>query len=89
MTLDYRWKRLSSAMEKTMLTKKQAFVQLTAGLDAMSPLKVLSRGYSMTKDADGNLLTDASRTKPGDEITVTLQRGTLQAQVTAVKGGTQ
>jgi len=88
MILDHRYKRLSAAAEKLLLTKRQTFIRLTAGLEAMSPLKVLSRGYSMTRDSAGKLLTDSGTVQPGDSISVTLQHGSLQAQVTATDGGT-
>lgn len=86
MLLDYQQKRLLSVMQQTTGWRRQQFVRLTAALDAMSPLKVLARGYSMTKDVNGNVVTDASRLKPGERIIVRLQKGELQAAVEQSKG---
>lgn len=50
-------------------------------LQALSPLAVLGRGYSLTFGPDGRLLTGADRVEPGDEIKVRLRRGGLKARV--------
>ena len=47
----------------------------------MSPLKVLSRGYSVVRAEDGTLVTDASRMRTGDRIRVQMQKGSLTACV--------
>jgi len=67
--------------------KKQALIRLAAGLDAMSPLKVLTRGYSMTRDGQGRVLTQADQLQVGDRITVTLRSGEVDAVVETVRGG--
>lgn len=85
--LDAGQKHMLAVMERTLAEKKQTFVQLTAGLDAMSPLKVLSRGYSVTWDSRGDLLTDASVLRPGDRVHTALQRGSFDAIVETVQGG--
>ena len=78
--------RLIGGYERTITTKKQKFVSVTAKLDAMSPLKVLTRGYSMTQDQNGNLITSISQRNPGDDIVVSLTDGTLVATVNSKKG---
>ena len=83
--LDYQQKQLAACAQKLVALKKQQFVRLTAGLEAMSPLKVLARGYSMTRDKDGNVVTDAARLQPGDGIIVTLQAGEVEAAVQKIK----
>ena len=53
-------------------------------LDALSPEKVLARGYSLTYGADGHILTDADAVSTGDTITTRLAGGlTIQSQVTS------
>ncbi len=53
------------------------------GLNAVSPLGTLARGYAIvTLAADGGVVTDAVRAPPGTELAVRLARGRLRAQVT-------
>ena len=54
--------------------KKSDFREKVGKLDALSPLKVLGRGYSMAFK-DGVILTDSSAVKVGDKIDITLQKG--------------
>ena len=57
-------------------------------MEAMSPLKVLARGYSVTKDQNGVVLARAEDISPGDIITVILNSGEIDAVVEQVRGGT-
>ncbi len=56
-----------------------------ASLDALSPLGVLQRGYSIALSKDGKLLRDAQSVTVGDEVTVRLNKGKLQTRVEAVE----
>ena len=73
--------RLTSAENNILNRRKQAFISLTAKLDAMSPLKVLTRGYAMAQTADGQVLRSVQQVEPGHNITVTLSDGKLNATV--------
>lgn len=77
--------RLISAQGKLVHHKKQAFVGLTAKLDAMSPLKVLSRGYAMAQGQDGGVIRSVSQLKPEDQIKISFSDGTADVCVTEVK----
>ena len=77
--------RLISNQKSTLDKKKQRFVGLTAKLDAMSPLKVLTRGYAMASTEDGSVLRSVRQVKPGDCVNVSLGDGSLRACVTDVK----
>ena len=77
--------RLIAGFERAIAVKKNRYISMTAKLDAMSPLKVLTRGYSMTQDNQGNLLTSVRQTNVGDNIRVVLSDGTLSATVTEKK----
>ena len=81
LALDYVHRRLIASSQQLLAGKKQKFISLTAKLDAMSPLKVLSRGYSVTHRADGSVLRASSEVAPGDEITVRLLHGSIRAEV--------
>ena len=52
-----------------------------ASLSALSPLDVLSRGYSITIDSDGQAITAADQVAPGDQIRTTLHQGTIASVV--------
>lgn len=61
---------------------------LAARLDGLSPLAVLGRGYSVTWDASRTrIIRDASTVKPGDRVSVTLERGAFDATVDAIPDG--
>ena len=81
LALDYVHRRLIASSQQLLAGKKQKFISLTAKLDAMSPLKVLSRGYSVTHRADGSVLRASGEVAPGDEITVRLLHGSVRAEV--------
>lgn len=76
MALDYARNGLSAAGEKSVSAKRRQFVELAAKLDALSPLKVLGRGYSIA-EKDGKLLRSVSDAAVGDKIDVKLAGGTL------------
>ena len=73
--------RLVSAESNILNRRKQAFISLTSKLDAMSPLKVLTRGYAMAQTEDGQVLRSVQQVEPGHKITVTLSDGKLEASV--------
>ncbi len=79
--LEYLKNRLISAQSQTISRNSQHFIALTAKLDAMSPLKVLTRGYAMAQTSDGVLLRSVRQAEPGERITVRLSDGTLSATV--------
>ena len=55
------------------------------GLDAVSPLATLERGYAIVSDAKGRVLTDASRLQAGDAINARLASGRVTATVDIVR----
>ena len=55
--------------------KKQQFSALAAALDAMSPLKVLGRGYAMAQSVDGSILKSYRDVAAGDRVSVMLGEG--------------
>ena len=50
-------------------------------LDALSPLKVLGRGYSIVKDKEGHVVDDTSKVNIGQEVDIRLERGYLNCKV--------
>ncbi len=66
--------------------KRRLFASLSAALDAMSPLKVLGRGYAMAQDESGSILKSFRDVSPGQKVLVTLSEGGFAASVTAPLG---
>lgn len=64
---------------------KQRFISLTAKLDAMSPLKVLSRGYSVAKMSDGTIVSTVKQVQKDDIVSVTVKDGIFYASVREVE----
>ena len=61
--------------------------RLLAGLDAMSPLKVLGRGYAIASTADLRALRDAGEVNVGDRVELRLARGRVATKVTEILSG--
>ena len=77
--------RLITSQTQNVERRRRHCVELTAKLDAMSPLKVLTRGYAMAQTADGNVLRSVNQVQTGDTITVSLTDGAIHAVVTDEK----
>ncbi|MBR6765815.1 MAG: exodeoxyribonuclease VII large subunit, partial [Clostridia bacterium] len=60
--------------------KEKRFLQLTARLDALSPLKVLARGYSVVSK-NGKVINSSAGLNNGDNITVRFSKGEIKAEV--------
>lgn len=82
LTLKQYRERLFSGQRHIVSVKKQGFIGLTAKLDAMSPLKVLTRGYALVEDENGNLVRSSNQVKIGDTLHINVCDGSLQASVT-------
>ena len=85
MELDHMRDRLSAAGERKVSGYRQAFVRLASALDAMSPLRVLTRGYSLTEDASGKLIRASSQLRPGDRVHLRFAEGGARCTVDAVE----
>lgn len=84
--LDNLVSRLDSALDAAMTRKKNEYLRAAAKLDALSPLKVLSRGYAIAMDEDGRAVKDSSGVRAGDKLTVRLASGALGCRVEDVYG---
>lgn len=77
--------RIFTAQTRVIHNHKQKFIAATAKLDAMSPLKVLTRGYSMVQNEDGTVVRSVGQITIGDQVMVSLSDGYLTAAVTDIK----
>lgn len=84
--LDNLASRLDSALDAAMTRKKNEYLRAAAKLDALSPLKVLSRGYAIAMNEDGRAVKDSSGVRAGDKLTVRLASGALGCRVEDVYG---
>lgn len=73
--LDHYRDRLVSAQERQLSGKVRSYVKLAAALDAMSPLRVLSRGYSIATNAAGVTVRTINELCLGDKLDITLSDG--------------
>ena len=81
MDLLHLQQRLGDLTGAQIAWKKQRFAALAASVDAMSPLKVLGRGYAMAQTAGGEIIKAAEDVEIGEHITVKLGRGALACTV--------
>ena len=79
--LDRLSERLAAAENQLLSAKKQKYIHLAASLEAMSPLKVLSRGFSVATDPDGRVLRSAAELSPGDRIHIRMEHGGADCRV--------
>ncbi len=84
-TVELLRNRLTAAQNQQLSRKQQRYIGLTAKLDAMSPLKVLTRGYAMTQREDGSLVRSIQDVEISDHVTISLGDGSFTAQVTDKK----
>ena len=77
--------QLVSAQNNQLNRKHQRYIALTAKLDAMSPLKVLTRGYAMAQTQDGTVLKSVKQVERGERVTVALSDGKLSTTVMDIK----
>ena len=78
---------LAAATRARLLAGRAMLDRRTASLEALSPLAILNRGYALVFDANGQLVTDAERLAPGDEMSARLARGLVRARVTGSERG--
>jgi exodeoxyribonuclease VII large subunit len=76
--------RLPRAMDRRLRSSRERWQRTLRTLHAVSPLATLDRGYAIVLDADGHVVTDASRLKAGDTLETRFARGSARATVHAV-----
>ena len=79
--LDLQGSRLRQGLERSIAVQRERFARLAAGLDAMSPLKVLGRGYAIAQRENGAILTSVQGVVPGEQFTLRLADGSLACRV--------
>ena len=77
--------RMTAAQERILSSRNVQFAASVSKLDAMSPLKVLSRGYAMALTQDGTVLRSVKQVTKGAEISIMVGDGTVAASVLSTK----
>ena len=80
MLVDRAQERLAAALRDILKDGRGELARLSAGLDAMSPLKVLGRGYAIARGSRG-IVTRTDQAEVGQRLDVLLADGTLRCQV--------
>lgn len=73
--------RLISAQNQAINQKKQRYIAAVSKLDAMSPLKVLTRGYSVAQTSAGEVLRSVRQVELGERVSIRLTDGIVSATV--------
>jgi exodeoxyribonuclease VII large subunit len=73
--------RLASATARRLDYFSAQLAQLRSSLVNLNPGAVLERGYSLTRNAQGEVVVDASRVADGERLTTTLAKGWIESEV--------
>jgi exodeoxyribonuclease VII large subunit len=83
--LQRKWEKSSAdlivRMDRLLIARKRRFEGATIQLQERSPYQLLERGYAIAYDASGNVLRSSDQVAPGDDISVRLARGEIDATV--------
>ena len=83
--LDGIGQRLERATRSLLGARHQRLDTFAAGLQQLNPHAVLTRGYSITRDARGNILSSAAGLQSGDALEIQLADGRIDTTVTATR----
>ena len=83
--LDRLRDKLCASMESELGGKKREQVRLAAGLDAMSPLRVLTRGYAVASDENGEIVTSTKMIRKGSRLHLRLSDGGADCRVESIR----
>ncbi len=75
--------RINISFKEILTKNSSSFAILCSKLDALSPLRVLSRGYSITKK-DNLVVKDIDELTCGDKVTIQLSNGCVNAEIIEV-----
>lgn len=81
MLIDMKVKSLQNSILLKIKEDKTKFVKEVAKLDALSPLKTLTRGYSIISKQDGKIAKEVKDLSQGEKVSIRLSDGKVDAQV--------
>ena len=80
--LNLQRQRFIRGMEQQLQLSRHEIGRLAASLEALSPFKVLARGYSMTQKDDGTVVSMIQQVSVGDILRVRVSDGTIACTAT-------
>lgn len=83
--VDEMLRQMQNYLKGIFQEKKQNFKHLAGKLDALSPLAILERGYTITFDEQGRLLQELKQVRMGQIVQTRLRSGTIKSKITEVK----
>ena len=81
MVLDYQRDKLAAGLTAALSREREGFARLTAKLDALSPLKVLGRGYAIPQREDGRVVRSVADVAAGDSLRLRVADGEIPCNV--------
>lgn len=85
MRLDYLTRRFAAAASQQLGNEQRRVTAMASKLDALSPLKVLGRGYAIPYRADGQTLESVAQVSVDDAITLQIADGRVDCRVTNIQ----
>ena len=78
--IDTYIKRLENCIKTKQKEEKTKYIEIVSKLDALSPLKTLTRGYSLVEQ-NGKIIKSSKKLKNGDKINIRFKDGKKQAEI--------
>ncbi len=76
--------RLKNSMQQQISYKQQHLMRLSQNLQHLNPQAVLTRGYALVQDAQGNIINSSSQLQTGDTVKLTLGSGAADAIISRI-----
>ena len=77
--------RLSSLSPRLLDPHRRSLATAAAQLEALSPVAVLARGYSIARNDQGDVIRSVSQVNPGDQVRLRVSDGNVSARVTSAR----
>jgi len=82
--VDELGRQMESRVKALVVSKNQIFQGVTGRLNALSPLAILDRGYSVSFNEKNDIIKEISQVSVGDTLRTRLRKGSLISKVTDI-----
>ena len=79
--VDYHQRALTSATNLVLANYQKKIAAIAASMDALSPLKVLGRGYSIARKKDGTVISSIKQTEPDMQFSLRVADGEVPCRI--------